>query len=173
MMQGLSSAVKWLKNRDAGFIVATALMVPDIGHAGKLFADREAQGYAWIGHVLAGCFDAVFMIAFRKAMRIKQWQRRLYAVFVALMACTVNGAFNVAYYRDNYAADPLWVSITLGASAPTLAAFLSVLQALVKVERIEEEQADKAAERVKELEMYRIAQAEETKRQIALEAERT
>ena len=173
MVQSLKPAVKWLKDQDAGFLVATALMVPDIGHAGKLFADREAQGYDWIGRVLAGCIDAVFMIAFRKATRIKQWQRRLYAVFVALMACTVNGAFNVAYYRDNYAADPLWVSVTLGASAPTLAALLSVLQALVKVERIEEEQADKQADRADELEKYRIAQAEMTKRQIALEAEKT
>jgi DNA-binding transcriptional ArsR family regulator len=166
-------APDWFRDKDFSFIAAVALMVPDIGHAGKLFADREVHGLEWIGHLLAGCVDAVFMIAFRKAAKAKQLPRRIYAVSVAVMACTVNGAFNVAYYRSNYAADPFWVSLTLGASAPVLAALLSILQAFDKVERLEQEQVKMEADRADEMEKFRIAQAEETKRQIALEAEKT
>ena len=168
------TANDWLKRQDPfGLLVATALMVPDIGHAGKLFADREVAGYGQIGHILAGCIDAVFVIAFRKAAKTKHLPRRIYAVFVAVMACVVNGAFNVAYYRDSYTADPFVVSLTLGASAPVLAALLSILQAVDKKERLEEEQADAVADRSLELEKFRIEQAAITERQVGTEAERT
>ena len=168
------AANEWLKRQDPfGLAVATALMVPDIGHAGKLFADREVAGYGQIGHILAGCIDAVFVIAFRKAAKTKHLPRRIYAVFVAVMACVVNGAFNVAYYRDSYTADPFVVSLTLGASAPVLAALLSILQAFDKKERLEQEQADTAAGRADGLERFRIEQTEITKRQVAVEAEKT
>ena len=148
--------------------LALALMVPDVGHAGYLFAAREAGGREWIGYLLALCVDATFAVAFREIGRVRQIGRRLYAIAVALLACTVNGGFNVGYYRDTAARDPLWLSLMLGASAPVLAALLSVMQAFEQVDVAEQEETtvDREAERAAklELEKYRIAQEVEVKR---------
>jgi len=153
--------------------VALLLMTPDLGHAGKLFAVREAADRGIIGYLMAFGVDVTFWFAFREAGKVKRLTRRGFAVFVALLACSINGAFNVAYYRDNAAADPFWVSLVLGASAPTLAALLSVMQAFRQVEQAERAEAkeDKQAERTFELERLRI-QAEADAR-VAVEAERT
>ena len=153
--------------------VALLLMTPDLGHAGKLFAVREAADRGIIGYLMAFGVDVTFWFAFREAGKVKRMTRRGFAVFVALLACSINGAFNVAYYRDNAAADPFWVSLVLGASAPTLAALLSVMQAFRQVEQAERAEAkeDQQAERIFELEKLRI-QAEAGAK-VAVEAERT
>jgi CRP-like cAMP-binding protein len=166
----------WLRahSTDAGrTATAVALMIPDLGHAGELFAAREAEGNGWIGKMLAGCVDVVFYVGFREAGKVHAWGRRLYAVGVALMACIVNGAFNVAYYRDNAPGDPFWVSLVLGASAPVLASLLSVMQALRQAEeaQIEDVKEERDEERRYQLEKLRIEA--EAHAQIEVEKEKT
>lgn len=154
-------------------LLAMALMVPDVGHAGYLFAAREAGGREWIGYVLALCVDATFAVAFREIGRVRQWGRRAYAIAVALLACTVNGGFNVGYYRDAAPRDPLWLSLMLGASAPVLATLLSVMQAFERMEVVESENAEVDAQRAYDLEVRRLELEMEVKKAGALEVEKT
>lgn len=65
------------------------------------------------------------------------------------------------------------MSILLGTTAPVLAAALSILKAMDDIQRTQARQAAQETERALELEKYRIAQAEETRRAQIAERERT
>jgi hypothetical protein len=119
------------------------------------------------------CASRNWNAAKRPVANVQKRSHRAFALVVFLVACGISGGFNVWYYRQNYPADPLEISILLGATAPVLAAFLSVLKAMRDFPRAGIEQAEREAERALELEKHRIAQEEQTRRVQIEQAERT
>lgn len=67
----------------------------------------------------------------------------------------------------------MWVSALMAAVGPVLAGLLSVMRAFGVVERSEAEQSEREAERSLQLRMYKIEQAERTRREHLIEQERT
>jgi biotin transporter BioY len=165
-----------LRSVDVYILLIALLVAVSTGHVGRLFADRE-DGRQWaIGYVLALAIDGVLALALYESA-VRSGVRRLFGLGVFAFACAVSGGFNWLYYRQNYPADPAWVSALLGFSAPFLAALVSVLRAIAHTERAEREQderqAERQAERALELERYSLEQAERTRRVQIAEAEQT
>jgi len=83
----------------------------------------------------------------------------------------------VLYYRQNYPADILPLSILLGATPPVLASLVSLLKATGENEHSHSEQNEREAEREAEhtlkLQLYTVEQTEQTKRELAEQTERT
>lgn len=165
-VESVRKGVHWVRSLDVRTILVVALIVVSTGHVGRLFADREANGQAFVGYVLAVSLDGVLAVSLYEAANVRKRSHRVYALAVFLFACAVSAGFNVAHYRQNYPSDPWEVSILLGATAPIMAALVSVLKSFGDVERTE-------SERSLELERYAIEQAERTKREQIAEQERT
>lgn len=162
-----------MRSLDVRTVLIVALIVVSTGHVGRLFADREDVRQAFVGYVFAVCLDGVLAVSLYEAANVRKRSRKVFALCVFMLACAVSAGFNVAYYRQNYPSDPLIVSVLLGAAAPILAALVSVLKSLDNNERSERTASEQEAERLAELERYRIAQAEETRRVQVSERERT
>lgn len=172
-MNRLPAAVaRLMRSLDVRVLLVVTLIVVSTGHVGRLFAEREANGQAFVGYVLALSIDGVLAVSLYEAANVRKRSRRVFALCLFVFACTMSGAFNVAYYRQNYA-DPLWVSVILGVTAPVLAALVSVLKALGDLERTESEHNERDSERSLSLEKHRIEQLERTRREHLLEQERT
>lgn len=141
------------------------LIVVSTGHVGRLFADREAEGQAGIGYVLALAIDGVLAVALYEVTKT-EGRHRWTALAVFLLACGVSGGFNVSYYQIYHPADSVWTSILLGLTAPILAASVAVLKSFGDVERERTGKEEREAERQNELELqkYEILQREQTKR---------
>ena len=162
-----------VRSFDFGLVLIVLLIAVSTGHVGRLFADREDVRQTFVGYVLAVSLDGVLAFALYRTADVRQRSRRSFALFVFLSACAVSGGFNVWYYRQNYAQDPLWLSVLLGITAPVLAAFVSVLRAHANAERMESEQTEQKAERTLQLEMHAMELAEQTKREHLIAQERT
>jgi hypothetical protein len=171
--QGVQKAVHWVRSLDAKTMLIFVLLLSDAAHVGRLFSVREASDRTFIGYVLAFAIDGVLAVSLYELAHADRRSHRLFALSVFLCACTVSGGFNVAYYREQAPTDPGAISILLGATAPVLAAFLSVMKAVGNTERVQAEQAEQEAERGLELEKYRIEQAERTRRLEIEQKERT
>lgn len=166
--------IAWLRHSfDIRLVVIAALLVSDAGHAGHLFSVREAGDRVFIGYLLAFCLDAASGIALYDMVNVRKRVRRVFALCVFAFAAVVAGGFSLAYYRSTSPADPLWVSVLMAAVAPVLAGMLSVMRAFGHVERTEGEQDEQAALLALELEKYRIAEQEQTRREVLIEREQT
>jgi hypothetical protein len=163
----------FIRSFDFGLVLIVLLIAVSTGHVGRLFADREDVRQAFVGYVLAVSLDGVLAFALYRTANVRQRAHRSFALSIFLFACAVSGGFNVWYYRQNYAQDPLWLSVLLGITAPVLAALVSVLRAHANAERTEAEQTEREAERTLELEKYTIEQAEQTRREHLIAQERT
>lgn len=162
--------ISWLRAKAQKFDVIrigliALLIIVSTGHVGRLFADREAEGQASIGYVLALGIDGVLAVALYEVTKTEgrhQWT----ALAIFLLACGISGGFNVSYYRIYHPADPLWTSILLGLTAPILAASVAVLKSFGDAEKETTAIAEREAEREIEFEMrkYEVLQREETKR---------
>jgi hypothetical protein len=177
ILNGVRMAVRWLRSLDVRLLLVVTLIVVSTGHVGRLFADREANGQAFVGYVLALSIDGVLAVSLYEAANVRKRSHRVFALCVFVFACAVSGAFNTAYYREHYPGDPAWVSVILGVAAPVLAALVSVLKSFGDVERTENErnerESEREAERVLELEKLRIEQEERTRREQLIAKERT
>jgi hypothetical protein len=172
-MKRLPAAVEhWMRSLDVRILLVITLIVVSTGHVGRLFAEREANGQTFVGYVLAVSVDGVLAVSLYEVANVRKRSHRVFALTVFVFTCAVSGAFNVAYYRQNYP-DPMWISVILGVTAPVLAALVSVLKSLGDVERSESEQSERDTERSLELEKYRIEQSERTRREQLIEQERT
>lgn len=169
-MQKIKQTVRSL---DIGLVLIALLIAVSTGHVGRLFADREDVRQAFVGYGLAMSLDGVLAFALYRTANVRGRSRRSFALSVFLFACAVSGGFNVWYYRQNYAQDPLWLSVLLGITAPVLAALVSVLRAHANAERTQAEQTEREAERTLELEKYTLELAEQTRREHLIAQERT
>ena len=166
MTDKLNQVVRWVRSLDVRTVLIAALIVVSTGHVGRLFADREDVRQAFVGYILAVCLDGVLAVSLYEAANVRKRSHRTFALCTFVLSCAVSGGFNVAYYRQNYPADPWEVSILLGVTAPLMAALVSVLKSFGEVERTE-------AERSLKLERFAIEQAEQTKRTEIEQKERT
>lgn len=162
--------IEWLKAKIFGLDIVRIgliilLVVVSTGHVGRLFADREAEGQASIGYILALGIDGVLAVALYEVTRT-EGKHRWAALAVFLLACGVSGGFNVSYYRVYHPADPIWTSILLGLTAPILAASVAVLKSFGDVEKERADIAEREAERETglELQKFEILQREQTRR---------
>ena len=168
-----NNLVRWVRSLDVYIVLIVLLIAVSTGHVGRLFADREDARQAFIGYVLAVSIDGVLAVSLYRVGNVRRRSHRMYALFVFLCACAVSAGFNTGYYRQNYPQDPPALSILLGASAPVLAAFVSVLRAFGDVERTEHEHMEREAERSLQLEIRTLELAEQTKRELLLAKEQT
>ena len=168
-----NNLVQWVRSLDVYIVLIVLLIAVSTGHVGRLFADREDARQAFIGYVLAVSIDGVLAVSLYRVGNVRRRSHRMYALFVFLCACAVSAGFNTGYYRQNYPQDPLILSVLLGATAPVLAAFVSVLRAFGDVERTETEHMEREAERSLQLEIRTLELAEQTERELLLEQERT
>lgn len=169
----IKSLLKKVRSLSAIPVLIFVLLVSDAAHFGRLFAVREASDRAFIGYVLAFALDGVLAVSLYSSSHVRKRSHRVFAFCVFLFACLVSAGFNVAYYRDTSPGDPLAVSILLGATAPILAALLSILKGMIDSQKMANAQAEQEAARSLELEKYRIEQAERTKQIEIEQKERT
>ena len=162
--ENVRKAVHQMRSLDVRVVLIVLLIAVSTGHVGRMFADREDARQAFIGYLLAVSIDGVLAVSLYEVANVQKRSHRAFALAVFLVACGISGGFNIWYYRQNHPADPLGVSILLGATAPALAAFLSMLKAMGDVQRSETAKFTQEAARAVELEKYRIEQEEETRR---------
>jgi len=172
-MENVRKAVHQVRSLDVRIILIVLLIAVSTGHVGRMFADREDARQTFIGYLLAVSIDGVLAISLYEVANVQKRSHRAFALVVFLVACTISGGFNVWYYRQNYPADPLEVSILLGATAPTLAACLSIMKAMGDAQRTQARQVEREAEGELEWEKYRIDQEEQTRRLKIEQTERT
>jgi len=172
-MENVRKAVHQVRSLDVRIILIILLIAVSTGHVGRMFADREDTRQAFVGYLLAVSIDGVLAVSLYEVANVQKRSHRAFALAVFLVACGISGGFNIWYYRQSHPADPLGVSILLGATAPVLAAFLSILKAMGDAQRSETAQVAQEAARAVELEKYRIEQEEQTRRVQIEQAERT
>lgn len=151
---------------DIRIVLIVLLIAVSTGHVGRVFADREAMSQWQIGYLLALAVDGVLAVALYEIAYAKEKKHKLLALGGFMAACGISGGFNVYYYRLFHPTDPIWTSILLGMTAPTMAAFLALLKSKGDVARQETES---------QLEFFKfqIQQEEETKRTVAIAREKT
>ena len=172
-MESVRKTVHQVRSLDVRVVLIVLLIAVSTGHVGRMFADREDARQAFIGYLLAVSIDGVLAVSLYEVANVHKRSHRAFALAVFLVACGISGGFNIWYYRQNHPADPLGVSILLGATAPALAAFLSMLKAMGDAQRSETAQFTQEAAHALELEKYKIAQEQETRRVQIEQTERT
>lgn len=169
----MRKAISFVRSVDVRLVLICTLILVSTGHVGRLFADREDVRQAFVGYVLALSVDGVLAVSLYEVANVRMRSRRVFALFVFLVACALSGGFNYAYYRQNYPGDPWEISLMLGLAAPILAAFVAVLRAFGDLQRTQDAQAEQDAVHKLELDKYAIEQAERTKQMEIAEREQT
>ncbi len=152
-------------------VLIVALVVVSTGHVGQLFASRESEAARALGYVMAVALDGVLVVSLHQATQTTSW-RKVAPLSVFLLACAVSGGFNYQYYIQNYPLDPRWVSASLGATPPVLAALMAALRALRTTVAEEadwkREETERQATQAHELTLEKARLEAETKVKIAV-----
>lgn len=146
-------------------LVAFSLLIVDNAHSGRLFADREVSGQAWVGYLFGGALVLMAQIAF-STLALVEGTKRGFAVVVFGVAIFLPGFLSSQYYRGYAPDDPVWFSWALGFAPAVLAALAGGLKAMGDRAKVEQESTTVLALRKMELDA-------ETAKAVGVEREKT